>query len=329
MMERKPGVAGVLVAMGKMAAYLALFLGCQMAVTYVYMIQVIGEMGPDSIQDPGFLNAVYERTLSASIPLTLVSGLATLAVLAVVYLAIRRMRPQDAFWLRPVKGSALWAGAALAPALYVLVTAVMAIVPQGLLDDYNQAASGLDEAGVLAFLCVVIVSPVVEEIIFRGLIMTRLARAMSPLPAVILSAAVFGLCHGQFLWFCYAFVLGMVFGLLDMRARSILPSILAHVAFNLIGQIFTILDHVFPEERWVVPAMAAMFLAGLLGVFVCRKNIAAFFRPLPSADAEDAAAPAAPPVALYAPQAGEGEVFGGGETCSWRDDVTEQNPWRD
>lgn len=324
MTERKTNWASVLVALGKMAAFLALFLGSQMVVSYIYLFFILGDLGPNAMEDLEVMEILYDRLISASMEMTLVSGLLTLAIVAVVYFAIRRMRPGEALWLRPVHGSALWSGAALAPALYVLVTMMMALLPESMLEDYNEAASTLDDVGVLAFLCVVIVAPVVEEVVFRGLIMTRLAKAMPPWLAALLSAAVFGLCHGQIVWFCYAFVLGAVFGLMDLRAHSILPSILAHITFNLIGQLFTTLSYFFPEERWAVPVVTALFVVGLLMVFVCRRDIAAIFHPAAQVFDEDVPAPASP----YAPLAWE-DRFDGEETYLYRDFDSEQNPWED
>ena len=325
MTERTSNAGGVLAALGKSAAYLALFLGSQVLVSMIYMVQITAELLGEGITDElALTEALLERMLAVSVPLTLASGLLTLAVVAIVYFAIRHMTPGEALWLRPVHGSALWSGAALAPALYVLVTLVMALLPESLLNDYNEAASSLDEVGAVACLCVVIVAPVVEEVVFRGLIMTRLARAMPPWPAVLLSAAIFGACHGQFIWACYAFVLGTVFGLLDMRAGSILPSILAHITFNFIGQVFTTLSHFFPEEGWVAPLVVALFVVGLLMIFVCRRDIAAIFHP--KAPAFGGGVPAPSP--SYEALAWE-ERFDGEETYLCRDYDTIQNPWED
>ncbi len=328
MKEERPGAGQVLAAAGKTLAFLALFLGSQMAVSYVYLYYVLGELGPGALSDPDLYQILLDRVMSASVGLTLVSGLMTLAIVAVVYFAIRRMAPGEALWLRPVKGAALWSGAALAPALYALVTLIMMVLPQGLVEDYAEASASLEDASALAFLCVVVVSPVVEEVVFRGLIMTRLTRVLPPWPAVVLSACIFGLCHGEFLWFCYAFALGLVFGLLDMRTRSILPSILAHMAFNLIGQTFTTLSSLFPEGRWVMPALLALLVLGLLLAFLFRREAAAIFRMDPVEEertpAPGAAAPG--PVLYYEGPAAEGG-FSGEETYSYRDDVTAQDPW--
>ena len=334
MTDRAPGLGRYVAALGKMAAFVGLFMGCQFVVSYVYLVGLLTDMGLDFLEDPNAFNTLYERLAAASIPLTLVSGLLTLAIVAVVYFAIRRMSPAEAVWLRPVHGGALWVGAICAPALYMAVTMVMALLPQQVLDGYTEASAVLDDVGPVAFLCVVIVSPVVEEVIFRGLVMTRLARVMNPWTAVLISACVFGVCHGQIVWFCYAFFLGVIFGLMDMQARSILPSILGHIAFNFIGQMITTADALFPEERWVLPAFIALILAGVILVIVFRKDVAALFRPLPAVPEEDvpqfddrrSAAPDQSSSAYYERLAGE-DAFLGENTYTSQEDETEQDPW--
>lgn len=327
MTEQRPGAGQVLAAAGKALAFLALFLGCQLAVSYVYLYHVLGELGPNALTDPELYDILYGRLMAAATGLTLVSGLLTLAVLAVFYFAIQRERPGTAMWLRlPDDRALLWSGAALAPALYLAVTLVMSMLPARLLEDYNDASAGLEEASAAAFLCVAVVSPIVEEVVFRGLIMTRLARVVRPMTAVLLSAAVFGLCHGELVWFCYAFVLGVVFGWMDMRARSILPSMLAHITFNTIGQTISTLNALFPKGGWEIWVMAGLLVIAAVAAMLDRSGIGEIFRPLPE-EMEDAGDGSPVPAALRRPP--DEERFDGAGSYTCRDDVTEQDPWKD
>ena len=65
--------------------------------------------------------------------------------------------------------------------------------------------------GLLAFGAVVVVGPLAEEIIFRGLIHRVFSRTWGPWPAIIASALVFGLVHGE-PWY--------LLGLVGMRRRN-------------------------------------------------------------------------------------------------------------
>lgn len=220
---------------------------------------------------------LYGVLYESATALTAVSGLLTIAAVLLFYL-IRRKKLEESLWLRRVEGPGLLAGAALAPALYLGITLAMMALPEAWMDSYAEASAGVGDGGVGGVIAVVLVAPVVEEFIFRGLMMTRLARAMPGWLAAALSAAVFGACHGHPVWFAYAFALGVVFGLMDLRLGSIWPSILAHLVFNAIGQVFSLL----PEDDGVVMgAYLALLAVAVVLPLLARKGVKALFRPAP------------------------------------------------
>ena len=71
----------------------------------------------------------------------------------------------------------------------------------------------------------------VEEILFRGVLYSRLRKA-NPIKGILLSALLFGIAHMNFQQFSYAFFLGIVFGCLLEATDSIFATITAHMIFN-------------------------------------------------------------------------------------------------
>lgn len=128
-------------------------------------------------------------------------------------------------------------GAGLAFCLYWLVSLCSTPCRRAGWAGYTEASASVGDVGFLAFLSTAIVAPVVEEVIFRGLIYTRLQRAMDERWAMVVSAAAFGVCHGELVWFCYAFVLGLIFAQLTRYTGSILPAMVMHVVFNATNQL--------------------------------------------------------------------------------------------
>ena len=264
----------VLIALGKSVCYLALFLGMQVLVVLPVAVAAGVQSALGNWETAEQLYSVLYESATA---LTAVSGLFTIAAVLLFYL-IRREKLEESLWLRRVEGPGLLAGAALAPALYLGITVAMMALPEAWMDSYAEASASVGDGGVGGAIAVVLVAPVVEEFIFRGLIMTRLARAMPGGLAAALSAAVFGACHGHPVWFAYAFVLGVVFGLMDLRLGSIWPSILAHMVFNAIGQVFSLL----PEDDGVVMgAYLALLAVAVVLPILARKGVKALFRPAP------------------------------------------------
>ncbi len=85
---------------------------------------------------------------------------------------------------------------------------------------------------IMEVICIGIITPILEEIVFRGLIYTRLRRAMPVIAAQILSALIFGAAHMNWMQFVYASLIGFLMALLFEKYQSILPSMLFHIAFN-------------------------------------------------------------------------------------------------
>ncbi|PIF02392.1 MAG: hypothetical protein CR996_00490 [Draconibacterium sp.] len=79
---------------------------------------------------------------------------------------------------------------------------------------------------------VCLIAPVVEELIFRGLILQGFRRNYSPAVAVIMSALLFALFHLNPWQFPATFVLGLLLGWITIRTKSIFLAILGHSINN-------------------------------------------------------------------------------------------------
>ena len=86
---------------------------------------------------------------------------------------------------------------------------------------------------VLVVLSAVILTPVVEEILFRGLLQSLLRNYFrGAWPAVLLASVFFAAMHGSTHWFPALFVLGVVLGYNYERTGRLLAPILIHALFN-------------------------------------------------------------------------------------------------
>lgn len=91
--------------------------------------------------------------------------------------------------------------------------------------------------GGWAILSVVVCAPVLEEILFRGLIFESCRERFGSGAAVLVSALLFGLVHGVPVQIINAFVVGLIFGYVYLRTGSLLSVILLHVVNNGIAYI--------------------------------------------------------------------------------------------
>jgi hypothetical protein len=111
------------------------------------------------------------------------------------------------------------------------------VAPRSWVEMFDQTQvferqSGLELA--LAVTGAVAAAPIGEEVIFRGLLLQGLLRrGVAVIPAVVASAAIFSLCHVNIVGLPALFELGLVFGFLYVRTRSVLPGMVAHLGSNL------------------------------------------------------------------------------------------------
>lgn len=78
-----------------------------------------------------------------------------------------------------------------------------------------------------------IVTPVIEEIIFRFLFFRRLCVYVIAQAAGIGSAVIFGLYHGNAVQFIYAFIFGLVLAYVYWRFENLLSAVFLHSAANI------------------------------------------------------------------------------------------------
>ena len=274
--SNRSSALAVLAALGKVLCYLILFLGCQLLVSVTYSAAAALYVGlTQGITDPAALTQEVLRLVFACTgQITLISNLAVLVILAAFFL-LRKKNPLREAGAIPAPLSTAAAAAGLAPILYLLVTVILSLLPEAWLESYAEASAALNDNSLIMVLASVVAAPIAEEIIFRGLILSRLKRAMPGWLAVVLSALVFGLCHGQPVWMAYAFVLGLFFGLMAHRSGSILPSLLAHFIFNGIGQLGAALENT-PISPWLV--LGGLALAGAVVCGIAHRGLADLFR---------------------------------------------------
>lgn len=79
---------------------------------------------------------------------------------------------------------------------------------------------------------VVILAPIAEEAVFRGVLFGTLQRFWPPLMASIVAAVIFGAAHLNLALFLPLAIAGFVFNTLYQRSRSLIPSTVAHATLN-------------------------------------------------------------------------------------------------
>ncbi len=143
------------------------------------------------------------------------------------------------------------------------------------LSSSSDAIEMIGSSSILPILLIAgVVGPIIEELMFRKLILDRLYPFGEKL-AILVSALLFALFHGNLTQFIYAFLLGVVFAYLYCRTGKILYPILLHMAINIVGgvlptlvlQLVTPLITLFESGQDITVEMLLPLLPSLLALF--------------------------------------------------------------
>jgi len=128
-----------------------------------------------------------------------------------------------------------------------LISAVLTAVfgPSQAVEEANRIITDLTKSptGLIAIVTSLSLAGICEEFAFRGFLQSSINRRYSFLPAVLVSAAVFGLAHFdlQIVYSLSAFIIGLFLGYIYHRWNSYVVSATAHSTVNIIVLILLIL----------------------------------------------------------------------------------------
>ena len=92
----------------------------------------------------------------------------------------------------------------------------------------------------VTFIYMVICAPILEEYIFRKLIVDRTVKYGQGV-AIVLSGLMFGLFHGKLNQFAYAFLLGIFLAFLYVKTGNLKITIGLHMCINFMGAVVSVL----------------------------------------------------------------------------------------
>jgi len=94
--------------------------------------------------------------------------------------------------------------------------------------------------------------PILEEVLFRGIILKGLLSNYKPWKAILISAVIFGIIHGQPLMIPGAILFGICFGYLYYKTNSLGITILCHFTTNLFGMVGSYLNYRFGKPNFKI-----------------------------------------------------------------------------
>lgn len=171
------------------------------------------------------INPNADKSLWMSVTL-LVSSIITAVVLMI-------MPPYD------LRSSFKSVGCKYEAALIGVIAVVLGLVGFNIMTEQLELENWMEELfmgmskNVLGFLAIGVFGPICEEIVFRGGIMRPLLKkGLNPWVAILVSAFIFGMAHGNPAQVPFAGFLGVVFGVVYYRTGSLILTTLCHILNN-------------------------------------------------------------------------------------------------
>lgn len=143
----------------------------------------------------------------------------------------RSLKPREILILAMISVFMMYAGNLFGTVITTLLQAVSGQTIGNPILSY-----AMDTAFLPKVLFLAILAPVIEEYVFRKQLIDRM-HPYGEKTAVIVSALMFGLFHGNLAQLFYAFTLGLVFGFVYLKTGKLRYSIGLHMLINCMGSV--------------------------------------------------------------------------------------------
>lgn len=120
--------------------------------------------------------------------------------------------------------------------------------------------------GYSYFILMAFMTPVIEEVVYRGFIFNTLLKNYSFKISLIASSLIFAFAHLRFAGFVYLFIYGLFFGYAYYKTKSLFVPILAHTVINFIAQLSSPLFVEINSE--IIVKYILIYLVNLFLIFI-------------------------------------------------------------
>lgn len=279
--KQKSKVGQFFLSLLKCAGYYAVFYGIVAIMQTVYMFLVAGSLPGGGVDAGGYqgMSDAYWNVFSEDICWVMTAAYVVILLTYNLIFICRKKKPFAEVGIRktqPVSAPASFVfGAALQVAVVFIIGIFSSAVP-GIAEDSASNQEIYDHmygnASLLSqFIFMAVATPIMEEVVFRGLIYTRMKKGMHQAAAMLLSALAFGFAHSGFVQITYATALGIIMVLMYEKHESLWPCIFLHAGFNATNFLYDYLnlDSIL-VQNWLMYTALGLVLAFIAYFFVTK-----------------------------------------------------------
>lgn len=209
-------------------------------------------------------STMLETAAQYQVQMLAIAALCTIPVMAmlfhrdrklevILHLPINKKAPLQKYIWTVILGIAVCVGGNL-----LIVMSNLAFVSEGY---QNASATFYSPPFPVQVICLGIIIPISEELIFRGLLFKRCREMMGFLPAAVSISLLFGFTHGNLVQLLYAVGLGLLLAYVYEKYGSLKAAVLLHITANMTSLILT--------ETGALPWMCTAFIRLAVTVVAC------------------------------------------------------------
>ncbi len=139
-------------------------------------------------------------------------------------------------------------------------------------EELSQLLAGASNHWFWNLLGTVILVPIAEEMLFRGILMGAFLPAMKPGWAITASSILFALFHMNFVQTAYVMILAFILGYVYWRTRNFFYPVLLHMAYNFFGGFFPTIIGTDKSEKVSLYYMVAIGVVAAISVVLLSVN---------------------------------------------------------
>ncbi|MBR3992066.1 MAG: CPBP family intramembrane metalloprotease [Clostridia bacterium] len=180
------------------------------------------------------IGEMLQRLLSAHAGMLSLIANGAFVVIALIIMAARRKNPVRETGLGRARPLPCLLAIPLGASLSFLIGTALSFVPWPTVSfrESVPAAPEILDGTAIMILSVAVVTPIAEELLFRGIGVSKIRKTLGAVPAVLIASILFAAAHGEPGAACGALVFGLFLGPLFLK-YGLIPCVLCHAAFNL------------------------------------------------------------------------------------------------
>lgn len=271
--QKKPGIAGKIFGGVVLSlVIMGLFIGVQFVVAVVLMIGTAVRYAVEAPGDVNYVTQMLAQKIQEPDFMTNLTVIATAvsAVIAVFFYWLLWGRKRTAgdkqyFREKVLRGENFLMISAATVGLYflaILISNIIGIVSPDTMEAYNEMMNmALGGNIFMVMFTTIILAPISEECIMRGMIFRNLQKYFSVPAAIVIQAVIFGIFHMNWVQGLYVLPVGLALGFVAAKSKSVYPCIYMHMLNNFMSIVLALLPEFCQTSLFCIFAAAVCFAA--------------------------------------------------------------------